>query len=301
MPRVKKPIETVKPELTQPTDKSEVKSKSQMANSAPVLANSLAVPVEPTGLDASSSEKITNETELVSNLVKPIVESVPEIPESQAEQVIYKKVAAKPIKKIKVKAVKPINKNKSKPKGQHLISSKNIKLTSNLETKKDTVIGFIRLVATKENLKIALISWFWLIVLIVIFCSFLMNFAIWKEFHDEQSNKEKIGRETGSIYLTPQQQIKQDFALKEAAMAPSYNSDTSTVVDVSTTKATSNSAILSTDNFKTQRCAYNGQNYAPGDIVKTGQNWVRCTPTITFTQDKPTVPAYSAPEWVLVQ
>lgn len=45
-----------------------------------------------------------------------------------------------------------------------------------------------------------------------------------------------------------------------------------------------------------QRCAYQQQTYVPGDIVKTPQGWLRCTPVIV-----PPGSATAAPVWTAVK
>jgi len=48
------------------------------------------------------------------------------------------------------------------------------------------------------------------------------------------------------------------------------------------------------------RCNYNGQDYLAGDIVKTSQGWIRCTPIIIFnTERSENMPGSSA--WTAVQ
>lgn len=49
------------------------------------------------------------------------------------------------------------------------------------------------------------------------------------------------------------------------------------------------------------RCVYNNQTYALGDIVRTEQGWLRCTPTLSFNPDKPTLPQPDRPAWTRVQ
>ena len=56
-----------------------------------------------------------------------------------------------------------------------------------------------------------------------------------------------------------------------------------------------------TNNIVSQRCYYNGQSYVAGDIVKTDQGWIRCTPTLVFSAEKPTVREYGSPAWTAVQ
>lgn len=49
------------------------------------------------------------------------------------------------------------------------------------------------------------------------------------------------------------------------------------------------------------RCIYNKQTYALGDIVKTDKGWIRCTPTLSFSPDKPTLPQSDRPAWTTIQ
>ena len=48
------------------------------------------------------------------------------------------------------------------------------------------------------------------------------------------------------------------------------------------------------------RCNYNHQDYLPGDIVKTDQGWVRCTPTLIFNPE-PAENKLGSPAWIAVQ
>ena len=56
-----------------------------------------------------------------------------------------------------------------------------------------------------------------------------------------------------------------------------------------------------------QRCAYKGQTYVVGDIMKTDGGWIRCTPTIVFTEaeDKGkgiiTIRQPGSPVWTAIQ
>jgi hypothetical protein len=56
-----------------------------------------------------------------------------------------------------------------------------------------------------------------------------------------------------------------------------------------------------------QRCTYKGQSYVVGDIVKTDQEWVKCTPSIVFVDSedkdkgKVTTKQVGSPVWTLVQ
>jgi|SRR6185312_12638995 len=50
-----------------------------------------------------------------------------------------------------------------------------------------------------------------------------------------------------------------------------------------------------------QRCTYSGQSYLPGDIVKTDQGWLRCTPTLLFLPENPRLPQSGSPAWTTVQ
>lgn len=54
-------------------------------------------------------------------------------------------------------------------------------------------------------------------------------------------------------------------------------------------------------NNNTGRCLYNGQDYALGDIVKAEIGWIRCTPTITFNGEKPTLAQPASSAWTKVQ
>jgi hypothetical protein len=36
-----------------------------------------------------------------------------------------------------------------------------------------------------------------------------------------------------------------------------------------------------------QSCFYKGEMYLPGDIVKTNEGWIRCTPVLSFLQNDP--------------
>lgn len=70
----------------------------------------------------------------------------------------------------------------------------------------------------------------------------------------------------------------------------------------------SNTDLKSVSNIQTvpqnsalTRCSYNGQSYGAGDIVKTDQVWMRCTPTYYFSPDKPTLKQNGQPAWTAVQ
>ncbi len=43
------------------------------------------------------------------------------------------------------------------------------------------------------------------------------------------------------------------------------------------------------------------QTYALGNIVKTEQGWLRCTSTLSFNPNKPTLPQPDHPAWIRVQ
>jgi hypothetical protein len=49
------------------------------------------------------------------------------------------------------------------------------------------------------------------------------------------------------------------------------------------------------------RCSYNGQMYVAGDMVKTDQVWLRCTPTFYFLFDKPRIKHEGPSVWTLIQ
>ena len=59
--------------------------------------------------------------------------------------------------------------------------------------------------------------------------------------------------------------------------------------------------VAAIQNPAMQRCLYNGQSYIPGDILKTEQGWIRCTPTIIFSSDNTGVRQAGSPAWVSVQ
>jgi hypothetical protein len=54
-----------------------------------------------------------------------------------------------------------------------------------------------------------------------------------------------------------------------------------------------------------QRCIYKAQSYVVGDIVKTDEGWVRCTPTIVFVESeekgKGVIRQAGSPAWTVVQ
>ncbi len=56
-----------------------------------------------------------------------------------------------------------------------------------------------------------------------------------------------------------------------------------------------------TQPVNTDRCFYKNQTYTPGDILKTEQGWIRCTPTIVFSSEKPELRTQGAPAWTVVQ
>jgi hypothetical protein len=67
------------------------------------------------------------------------------------------------------------------------------------------------------------------------------------------------------------------------------------------------SALLSSSNITNtvtsspaQSCIYNAQPYLPGDIVKTDQGWLRCTPTLFFSADNGNKLQTGNPEWTKV-
>lgn len=55
------------------------------------------------------------------------------------------------------------------------------------------------------------------------------------------------------------------------------------------------------DFHSAQSCFYNGQSYLPGDIVKTDNGWIRCSPTFSFSQKDPTKSQSANPTWTTVQ
>ncbi len=59
------------------------------------------------------------------------------------------------------------------------------------------------------------------------------------------------------------------------------------------------SSILNSVN-PSQGCTYNHQIYLPGDILKTEQGWIRCTPTLFFMPDSLTRQTGN-PTWTAVQ
>lgn len=67
----------------------------------------------------------------------------------------------------------------------------------------------------------------------------------------------------------------------------------------STVSLTTQSPASNADN--PERCSYNGQNYSAGDIVKTEEGWIRCTPSIIFSAANPLEAQASNPVWTKVQ
>ncbi len=49
------------------------------------------------------------------------------------------------------------------------------------------------------------------------------------------------------------------------------------------------------------RCFYKNQSYTPGDILKTDGGWIRCTPTVAFSVEKPETKIAGNPAWTIVQ
>jgi hypothetical protein len=50
-----------------------------------------------------------------------------------------------------------------------------------------------------------------------------------------------------------------------------------------------------------QSCFYKDEMYLPGDIVKTKDGWIRCTPTLSFSLNVPTKQQSGNPTWTRVQ
>ncbi len=94
---------------------------------------------------------------------------------------------------------------------------------------------------------------------------------------------------------------KLPLAKKPIPLQPnSPNSMGEATVDTPTQPSTTPGDKHMSDAAKTQRCNYNNQLYVVGDIVKSPQGWVRCTPTLTFSSGS-VDPHWDRPAWISVQ
>lgn len=107
-------------------------------------------------------------------------------------------------------------------------------------------------------------------------------------FHAKDENPEFKTEVTNSNVLKP------DEIKKLSALMTSDGKDTYKILPL---PAPTEKKVIKPSN---SRCNYNGQDYLPGDIVKTDQGWVRCTPTLIFNSER-AENRPGSPAWIAVQ
>jgi hypothetical protein len=85
---------------------------------------------------------------------------------------------------------------------------------------------------------------------------------------------------------------------KPIPLQPNIINETSVETSAQPSITATNKHISEASN--TQRCNYNNQLYVVGDIVKSPQGWVRCTPTLVFPSDN-TDKHFGNPSWISIQ
>lgn len=112
-----------------------------------------------------------------------------------------------------------------------------------------------------------------------------------------------ISREAMDDLVTKaaEQKYLHDVLTKDVKPLPTPKSILSLMPAHSEPEVKNAEITVAVPNIKEQRCVYNSQSYVVGDIVKTEQGWVRCTPTLIFASDKPNIPQYGSAAWTAVQ